>query len=37
MAITFKRVAGAVRQEGMLVPLEDGQPVPAEDADGGND
>ncbi len=28
MAITFKRVAGAVRQDGKLVPLEDGEPVP---------
>lgn len=28
MAVTFRRIAGAVRQGGKLVPLEEGEPVP---------
>jgi hypothetical protein len=28
MAISFKRIAGAVRQDGKLVPLDDGESMP---------
>lgn len=28
MAVQIKRLAGAVRQEGRLVPLLDGEPLP---------
>lgn len=29
MAIEFKRIAGAVRQDGKLIPIMDGEQVPA--------
>lgn len=39
MAVTIRRVAGGLRQDGKLVPLEDGQPVPPppEPSGGGNE
>ena len=37
MAVSVKRVAGAVRQDGKLIPLSDGEALPPPQApDGGN-
>jgi len=37
MAVTAKRIAGAVRKDGKLIPLSDGEALPPpKEVDGGN-